>query len=426
MEKEHLSDICRKGTIASLLELSKFMHGKKVEGYRTKLCQGFVEHHKQNIAMRTNNERQIQQELNKFTIFRTAFHEHINTPYIPGSAIKGALRTAYLNALAKIDKSVRYDNPQRNRHAAQDLEKGLLRYDRLEKDPFRLLKVSDFIPVEATTRIIYAVNEKKKPSKFSARGPYQILEVIEKGSVFTGTITVEDRHTKEADIKRPFALDALLKSALLFYGNEKQREDNELNAADLPSLKIGKLEGAVPLRIGRHSGAESITIEGHRDIKILGNRGQKSFSKTGATTFWLASDVQKNWKKEQLQPFGWVALGEISEEMYKSHERTIKENQQRLLSSIQEHIDEGSPESVKSVETKTVIVQSPLEKLLNELKGINANDAGRIGTVIQKIEQLETVEDKSAAAMAIRDKLGAKTFKKHKRKDYLESLIQKS
>jgi CRISPR-associated protein Csm5 len=424
LEKTRLADICRKGSIASLLELNKFMQGKKAEGYRIKLCHGFLEHYKQNISMKPSNEFKIKQELNRFSILRTAFHEHTNLPYLPGSSIKGALRTAYLNALAKDNKDVRYDNPKKNKYAAQQLEKGLLNYTSLEKDPFRLIRVSDFVPVQATTKIIYAVNEKKQPSKSPASGPYQILEIIEPGAVFTGTITVEDRYTREAEIRRPLKMETLLKSALLFYGNEKQREDSELNAAGLPLLNIGKLDGAVPIRIGRHSGAESVTIEGHRDIRIMGNRGQSSSSRKGATTFWLVAEVQKSWKREQLQPFGWAALGELTEEMFNFYEKSIQENKQRLQAAIKKN-PEGTSEIVKPAETKTMVIQSPLEKLLSELKMINANDAGRIGTMIQKIEQLEAVEDKAAMAAAIRDKLGSKTFKKHKRKDYLESLMRK-
>jgi CRISPR-associated protein Csm5 len=430
LEKTKLADICRKGTISSLLELNKFMQSKKAHGYRIKLCHGFLEHYKQNISMKPSNEFKIQQELNRFSIFRTAFHEHTNLPYIPGSSIKGALRTAYLNALAMKNKDVHYDNPKKNKYAAQQLEKGLLNYTSLEKDPFRLLRVSDFVPVQAETKIVYAVNEKKQPSKSPARGPYQILEVIEPGAVFIGTIATEDRYTKEADIKRPLTMDALLNSSLLFYGNEKQREDSELNAAGLPFLKAGKPDRAVPIRIGRHSGAESVTIDGHRDIRIMGNRGQSSFSKRGATTFWLASEVQKSWKREQLQPFGWAILGAITEEMYRSYEKTIQENRQRLQTAIQDNLVDAKSDSVRlsarTAESKTISVLSPLEKLLSELKMINANDAGRIGTLIQKIEQLETVEDKAAMAAAIRSKLGEKAFKKHKRKDYLQSLLQES
>ena len=51
---------------------------------------------------------------------------------------------------------------------------------------------------------------------------------------------------------------------------------------------------------------------------------------------------------------------------------------------------------------------------------------GRIGTVIQKIDTLETDAEKGEIAKAIRDKIGPKAFKKHKRKEYLIDLIDKA
>lgn len=71
----------------------------------------------------------------------------------------------------------------------------------------------------------------------------------------------------------------------------------------------------------------------------------------------------------------------------------------------------------------TPISMSPVQKLLNELDLIKGTDMGRLGTIIQKIEALETQEDKKRIALAIRDKIGQKSFNKHKRKEYLQSLI---
>jgi CRISPR-associated protein Csm5 len=260
-ERNRFAAICRKGTIASLLELYQFFRGKKVDGLRVSVCRGFVDHYRTNLAMRPGDARRIQNELNKFSIQRTAFHANTGEPYIPGSAVKGALRTAYLNALAKVEKNVRYDDPARSKGAAQQLERGLLHYRDLQQDPFRMLKVSDFLPVTTRTTILYGVNEKKKPSKYDARGPYQILETVEPGSWFVGTISVEDGYARESGIVRPLTRDALFQSARLFYGREKAREEEELRSADLPPFAVNWGDG-IPLRIGRHSGAESLTMKG--------------------------------------------------------------------------------------------------------------------------------------------------------------------
>lgn len=67
--------------------------------------------------------------------------------------------------------------------------------------------------------------------------------------------------------------------------------------------------------------------------------------------------------------------------------------------------------------------ESTLNKLLSELKMIKPIEKGRLGTIIQKIESLDTQDDKKKLAMAIRDKLGEKEFKKHKKREMLQELI---
>jgi CRISPR-associated protein Cmr6 len=71
-------------------------------------------------------------------------------------------------------------------------------------------------------------------------------------------------------------------------------------------------------------------------------------------------------------------------------------------------------------------IKTPLEKLIKELELVKANDMGRIGTIIQKIDTLETDAEKGEIAKAIRDKIGAKALKKHKQKEYMLELIAKA
>lgn len=287
-DKQKFSQICLKGTTSSILEIYKFLKGRKAEGRRLDVCSGFIEHYQKTLSIRVNDERKIQQELNRFTIERTSFNPYDNRPYIPGSSVKGAIRTAYLNAMQQVKKinkgSVR---------DSKELEKSLLDcdkrgYDKIENDPFRLVKVSDFMPVgEVKTKIVYAVNQKKKPSEFSARGIAQILEVIEPGAVFQGEIIVEQPE-REAGILTPVSLNNLLKSIALFYTKERKREDLELNHLGISSFSVAS--DMLLIRIGRHSGAESITIDGHRHIKIAGKKGEIPKYLDHATTLWLVSE----------------------------------------------------------------------------------------------------------------------------------------
>jgi CRISPR-associated protein Csm5 len=316
-DKTKFADTCRKGNMESLLELYKFMKGRRYSGHSVELCKGFIEHYRQTLSIKATDSKRIQQELNKFSISRTSFSPHSQKPYIPGSSVKGAVRTAYLNMLAEA-VNINYDH--RDKKAAEILEKKLLQYESLEKDPFRLLKVSDFMPVGLVkTKIVYAINEKKKISDKPAGGPYQILEVIEPGAVFTGTITIENKHTKEAGIIHPLSQEVLFKSCEVFYIKERKREDTELKEVGLPPLKADTKDGLY-LRIGRHSGAESVTIEGHRHIKIS-SPGKPPKHSNKATTFWLAAESSKNYQKAQLKPFGWVELGEVTDTMRADFEK---------------------------------------------------------------------------------------------------------
>ncbi len=325
-DRREYSRICKKGTPESILELYKFLRGRTAEGERVNVCNEFRDHYHQVLDLPLNDVRKILQELNDFSIGRTAFNSIDHRPYIPGSAVKGALRTAILNHLAKSnDKHINTSG----KYPGSKLEAALLNLRENNRDipldPFRLLKVSDFRPVgHLKTKIIYAVNKKKKLSKFEAKGPYQMLEVVEPGSVFSGTISVEQPE-KKAGIKNPLSLEKVLNSAALFYKQEKTREDNELKNAGLNPLSTNGDKSTLFLRLGRHSGAESITVEGYRDIRIMQAAGKAPKYEDSATTFWLASETRKPSTNKNLIPFGWTSLATISSDDQKQFDEINEE-----------------------------------------------------------------------------------------------------
>ena len=92
-----------------------------------------------------------------------------------------------------------------------------------------------------------------------------------------------------------------------------------------------------------------------------------------------------------------------------------------IITSLENDSEVPEAETQKAVQA----IQSPLKKLLNELNLIKSTDMGRIGTIIQKIDILETDAERGKLARAIKDKVGKKAFKKHKRKAYLLELIEK-
>lgn len=340
-DRRRLMDICRRGDLASLLEIYNFFRHRQVSGRVVEVCPGLVEHYRDTLSLKPSDARKLQQELNKFIIARTAFLMEDGRPYIPGSAIKGVLRTAYLNHLAQFKK---FPTP-RGHSAFRDLEKILLDGGAFDTDPFRMLKVSDFLPVgEAATRIMYAVNEKKKSSRFQARGPFQILEVILPGTIFRGRITLEKPHP-QAGIRTPLDHEILMKSAADFYRGENLREKQELIEIGIQASHAPPPEAGVQLRLGRHSGAEALTIEGHRIIKIMQAKGERPAYLDQATTLWLAAEERRPTKKDALQPFGWAVLAPETPESKQRHgEQEAVWQRQKALKAQAASQKESKPE----------------------------------------------------------------------------------
>ena len=61
------------------------------------------------------------------------------------------------------------------------------------------------------------------------------------------------------------------------------------------------------IRLGRHSGAETVTVKGNRFIKIKLPDNQYTYL-DHATTLWLASDEAKPKDNNVLIPFGWAVM----------------------------------------------------------------------------------------------------------------------
>jgi len=300
------SSLCQKGTPQSLVEIYRFMdrHKDLVDGRPVTVSDAFIEHFQE--TMKLHGEKNVLQNLNKYQIKRTAFNPHEDIPYIPGSSIKGSIRTSVLNYRNQGRSHPGYPGKNASSRLEQDLVGG-----NFATDPFRLIKVSDFVPVgEVRRRIVYGVNRKKKPSKFEARGPEQIFEVMEPGAVFFGSITIAEV-PRNAGISNPVTKKEITDALLQFFGNEKKRENNELKVASIPPAPLTLSANHFPLRIGFHSGAECVTVDGHRKIKIMKGKGEKPETKNQTTTFWLAAD-SKNPANQQLRPFGWVIMEELS------------------------------------------------------------------------------------------------------------------
>lgn len=338
------SAICKKGTIVSLLELLKFMRSQAnlAEGQRISVPAAFIEHYESTLNLPPQNERTVGQELNSFQIKRTAFDPLTDNAYIPGSTIKGAIRTAVLNMRHKQSPRPAKDyskmRPYDVAREAKTLEKNIVNGS-FDTDPFRLLKVSDFFPVnDAARAIVYAVDKKKKLSEKEAPVLYQILETVESGAEFIGSITILALPGRGAGITAPLSLDEITMAILNFYGSEKQREDLELKNISVQPAALVLNGTSLPLRIGRHSGAECVTVEGHRTILVSPPGKDPKRHEKRATTVWLAAETKKPTTNQGLKPFGWVRFEQLAIEEGQRLKREAELKKSAALEGLQKKI----------------------------------------------------------------------------------------
>lgn len=258
---------------------------------------------------------------NVFPMARTAYRPLDNAPYLPGSSLKGSIRTAWLNARNRgepLSRDVLAERMNRSRR----MQERLLGYQagKFENDPFRHLAVADAHPEDGITppptRILYAISKKKRPSERIPQELRVYLETLPEAlpASFLGQIRLDPRG--------PFNWNSLCEACNGFYLPQLNAELNhdilgnlldpdwKRLIANLIGGELGELvrnrQGFV-LRVGRHSGAESVTLDGVRNIKILGPRveGRPTSEYRPQTTEKRFATLAKSGGKDLL-PFGWL------------------------------------------------------------------------------------------------------------------------
>jgi len=304
------------------------------------------------VAQREGGGRNV---LNKLEIARTAFNPTDGLPILPGSSIKGAIRTALLNEKMSDnryplntrdragnslrERDIKRESSQQNQRMTQEIlhlsNDNKLRF---ATDPFRFLKISDAVfrplfkkkgadgtvtEIERCTTIHFQVNRKKKPNSFDAGGNINtLLECIPSNTpqAFLAQCVIEKKAGpggKRPDVQLDFT--KIANACNDFYVDRFNAEKNILRAnkyaatwlqgmehnLEMEVIRKSMKEGTgFLLRIGRHSGAESVTVDAPRCIKIMKGGGQLPEWAQATTTLWLAAE-DKN-QTENLRPFGWV------------------------------------------------------------------------------------------------------------------------
>jgi CRISPR-associated protein Csm5 len=295
-----------------------------------------AEEYRQRVG-RTAQQEQDRDIINQLQIARTYADESTGRPILPGSSLKGAIRTALLD-IENDGRSLPADiaalpPDKRNR----PLQEKLFRYRKFDLDPMRLVQVGDArdrtAPDTYATEVRYAVNRNReavfkdgRELTAQAERLRQVLECVPplRPQVFTGLLGLQNVNDisspKLPDPDLRWTFDDIAAACNQFYRPILKREIQELGnrgylsktwgasilkmlLAKQPDMDAGQ---AFLLRVGRHSGAESLTLHGVRSIKIMGARGEKPQFLDAAKTVWLAAgDIQQ---RTELLPFGWVLV----------------------------------------------------------------------------------------------------------------------
>lgn len=257
---------------------------------------------------------------NLFPIARTAFRPLDNTPYLPGSSLKGSIRTAWLNHLLSQRGNPLRPEDSRDKNKARTLQERLLGYTagKFEDDPFRHIALSDAHPedekIAPPTRVLYAISKKKRISERGTPELKVYLETVPDAlpAAFQGELRLTGNINWAAlcDACNHFycpQLEAELNHDIL--GNLIDGDWKQLISGLLGDelTELAKARQGFLLRVGKHSGAESVTLDGVRLIKILGKRenGKQTFDFRPNTTEKRFASLTKAGSSELL-PFGWI------------------------------------------------------------------------------------------------------------------------
>jgi CRISPR-associated protein Csm5 len=203
-------------------------------------------------------------------------------PVIPGSSIKGAIRTAIVSELARQTKALRKPAHPKS------FEKEVLGCSDPRTDPFRCLKIADAMLPDAATFI--DKTEILKLKKDAGPDPAGIQMFYEQCFSMLDEETIEARGTLELDDQLPMktyfdkneqqnkkavsmnlSISQLVNACKAFYLPKMQEEHStfyrsnlELEAHSQTLLAVTYQDNEFPIRLGRFSHVECTTVDQFR------------------------------------------------------------------------------------------------------------------------------------------------------------------
>lgn len=207
--------------------------------------------------------------------------------YLPGSSIKGAMRTAvldriackkkYKNVLADTEKKLQWSGQNKK---SEQIEMTILEYNKVHEDPFKGIKLSDAILPPDSTMIVKVLNCSKAALQKNKTGDgiEMFVEAVIKNTEFEFRLISDDTFIKQVIPQSNVNIDAhiLLEQCSKYYTYALSNE--EVNFYPIGSIASDTIQdllyevledddekkrGISTLRVGRFSHLESMTYD-HR------------------------------------------------------------------------------------------------------------------------------------------------------------------
>ena len=292
--KDEFMKIASDTTSDGILKLQKFIKeksslAKKVSYYKMQALKNIAEDYNDKIGKVVQREGGGKKVINQLVVEKTLISPNLKKAIIPGSSLKGAIATAFWE-MKVIDEEQQYNDVKKIMSATN------------KKNPFFNLLISDSKIIKSSTFIDIAKNIKR--NKISKDGLSVVYEVISTESEFEVGLVIKNNAIKIEDIK-----NACNDHYLPIFESQFDEKTDKITKKELKNEFIKKYMNFKPagnqflLRVGKHSGARAVTVDGERKILIMQGKGKKPKISEEETTAWLINK----------QPFGWL-LCEILEE----------------------------------------------------------------------------------------------------------------
>lgn len=201
-------------------------------------------------------------------------------PFIPGSSIKGAIRTALVSELA-----LKSNLPKpRNYKEEFQFEPKVLKYRDAKEDPFRGLKIKDVLLKNEDTFICKVQNCSRKEKGGLTFNDIQLICEVTNSTVSGKTIefdmqlSFDDKLFSTKFLSNKLSKEQIIQSCNNFYKPKMQEEhDKFYRRSDIEGFSKKIMDTSLDsnsffLRVGRFSGVECVTLDKYRNPRPPRNK----------------------------------------------------------------------------------------------------------------------------------------------------------